>query len=312
MKKTIFSLLILVIVLVGIWLYFKKTNNLSTEGISTELSSVNYSCSSGKTIRAAFYDGETKSAAAAGEPPIPGGSVKIKLSDGRIMTLLQTISASGIRYANKDESFVFWSKGNSALVLEDGVEKNYIGCIAVSPEQSGENLSQIYSNSKLGFTLRLPNMVASTSAGYADSYKVDESYRYQLNPNRVISGVKFTIPNKTAEGTNLSKDSYIAVEWMPNVTECSAAIFLDGTHKNIDISENGVSYSVASSSNAGAGNRYDEIIYAVKNTNPCIAMRYFIHHTVVQNYPPGTIREFDRSALLREFDSIRKSLVLAQ
>ena len=41
----------------------------------------------------------------------------------------QAMSASGARYANKDETFVFWNKGDTAFVTEgkDGKEA-YSGC----------------------------------------------------------------------------------------------------------------------------------------------------------------------------------------
>ena len=41
----------------------------------------------------------------------------------------QAMSASGARYANKDETFVFWNKGDTAFVTEgkDGKE-TYSGC----------------------------------------------------------------------------------------------------------------------------------------------------------------------------------------
>jgi hypothetical protein len=51
------------------------------------------------------------------------------LSDGRGLTVPQAMSASGARYANKDETFVFWNKGDTAFVTEgkDGKE-TYSGC----------------------------------------------------------------------------------------------------------------------------------------------------------------------------------------
>lgn len=87
-----------------------------------------YNCDEGKTIEAAFYKGD-EAAVQPGQPPVPTGSVKITLSDGRTFSLAQTISADGGRYANSDESFVFWDKGDTALVLENGVEKDYTGCV---------------------------------------------------------------------------------------------------------------------------------------------------------------------------------------
>jgi membrane-bound inhibitor of C-type lysozyme len=46
--------------------------------------------------------------------------VILNLSDGRVLTLPQTISASGARYATSDESFVFWNKGDAAFIEESG------------------------------------------------------------------------------------------------------------------------------------------------------------------------------------------------
>ncbi len=67
-------------------------------------------------------------------------------------------------------------------------------------------------------------------------------------------------------------------------------------------------YSVATSSGAAAGNRYEEMIFAFPASSPCTAVRYYIHSTAVGNYPEGSVREFDREALLAEFDAIRKTI----
>ena len=46
------------------------------------------------------------------------GKVSLILIDGRELTLPQTISGSGARYANNDESIVFWNKGDTAFIQE--------------------------------------------------------------------------------------------------------------------------------------------------------------------------------------------------
>ncbi|HTW97059.1 MAG TPA: MliC family protein, partial [Candidatus Methylomirabilis sp.] len=96
---------------------------------------------------------------APGEPPIPTGSVKIVLSDGRNFDLPQTISADGSRYANSDESFVFWSVGDGALVLENNAEKDYTGCV-VQPTQSSPTEAtstwKIYRSDVYGFEFKYP------------------------------------------------------------------------------------------------------------------------------------------------------------
>ena len=42
---------------------------------------------------------------------------------GLLFKSSQVISGSGARYANADESFVFWNKGNTAFVTEGLDEK---------------------------------------------------------------------------------------------------------------------------------------------------------------------------------------------
>jgi membrane-bound inhibitor of C-type lysozyme len=74
-----------------------------------------FACKAGKTIAATFY----------------ADSVKLKLSDGRSLTMPQVLSGSGARYANADESFVFWNKGDNAFITEGKANKEtFSGCVA--------------------------------------------------------------------------------------------------------------------------------------------------------------------------------------
>jgi membrane-bound inhibitor of C-type lysozyme len=73
-----------------------------------------FNCKDGKSIDATFYTDK----------------VELKLSDGRSLSLPQAMSASGARYANKDESFVFWNKGNTAFITEGARGKEtYSDCL---------------------------------------------------------------------------------------------------------------------------------------------------------------------------------------
>ena len=282
----------------GIWYANNKVNKSpSLLPSPSPIAQVIYICNGDKTIDAAFYKGEPKPVEP-GEPPIPSGSVKIVLSDGRNFDLPQTISADGGRYANSDESFVFWSKGNGALVLENNVEKSYIGCIVLAKDPGG--LPKVYLDGTVGFSIRYP----------AD-YSIDTSYKYQaFGPGKDISGVKFTIPSNLATGTNLSSfDTGVSVEIIPATQDCNAGLFLDGNVSVQIVNDNGVEYSFASTIGATAGNRYEEEVWAIPGTNPCIAVRYFIHSTNIGNYPVGTVSEFDRATLISQFDKIRQSLI---
>ena len=94
----------------------------------TPVSSVRYDCAQGRTLTAEYFTGPTRTAPSSA--PIPGGHVVLTLSDGKKLTLPQTLSGSGIRYANPDESFVFWSKGDTAFV-EEGANQTvtYKDCV---------------------------------------------------------------------------------------------------------------------------------------------------------------------------------------
>ena len=71
-------------------------------------------CDAGKRLDAVFVNGGR-------------ASVTLTLSDGRELSLPQALSASGARYANNSESFVFWNKGNTAFIEENG-KMTYTGC----------------------------------------------------------------------------------------------------------------------------------------------------------------------------------------
>ncbi len=148
-------------------------------------------------------------------------------------------------------------------------------------------------------------------AFYANTLKFVVMEDTALGEGKEISGVKFTIPVSITEGTNLSStDTGISIEEISNPAICTPERFMSDPQNVRQVSENGVDYVVADESGAGAGNFYEERVYAIPGTMPCVAIRYFIHSTNVGNYEPGTVAEFDRAALLKEFDKIRHSLKL--
>ena len=79
----------------------------------TPVATATFKCQGGKSIEATFY----------------ASSVSLTLSDGRSLTVPQAMSGSGARYANKDETLVFWNKGDTAFVTEGNDGKDtYSGC----------------------------------------------------------------------------------------------------------------------------------------------------------------------------------------
>jgi membrane-bound inhibitor of C-type lysozyme len=298
---TVTILAFIAVIGAGIWYASKPpAAPTTTKPISQMIAKVSYLCRDGKGITASYSKGEPV-AVKPGERPVPNESVSLVLSDSRQLTLPETISASGIRYANGDESFIFWSKGNGAFVMENN-NQTYAGCVALVPDTGG--LSKTYADGTAGFSIRYP-----------EDYSIDMNYRYQaLGPGKEIGGVKFTIPASIATGTNLSSyDTGVSVEEIPStpIPECKASLFTGFPAKEGIITDNGVEYSYATTSDAGAGNFYEEAVWAVPGINHCVAVRYLIHSMNIGNYPSGAVRVFDRQALLDQFDNIRRSLLIA-
>jgi membrane-bound inhibitor of C-type lysozyme len=304
MSKTGTVIIVVIIAVLALvaweWRYspiFSQLFGATTQG--QLIAQAHYQCDGGKTIDASYYGGGQSASTTSTGQPVPTGSVQLTLSDNRAMTLPQTISADGTRYANADESFVFWGKGNGAIVLENNQEQSFTGCIQVQSDPGG--LPQVYESGSNGFSLRYPA-----------NYTAVSTYTYQeMGPGKSISGVKFSIDPAIATGTNLSTDSYVSVEEIPNTTSCTADKFLAGATASV-LDDGTTQYSYASSTDAGAGNRYEEQVFALPGTNPCIAVRYFIHYGAIENYPAGAVTEFNHDALVSQFDAIRKTLTIVQ
>lgn len=130
MKKSTFIALITLLIIFGGLLYIAYTNK-ETPAPNITTKSSTYTCKDKKIINvmfhtATFNDPQTSKNS---EPTLTTESADLTLSDGRNLHLSQTVSASGAKYTNNDESFIFWTKGTSAIILENNKEGAYLDCI---------------------------------------------------------------------------------------------------------------------------------------------------------------------------------------
>jgi membrane-bound inhibitor of C-type lysozyme len=129
---------VIIIFVLGVWFYAQPKISLApveNQPAGQFIVAAKFFCDKDKTIDANFYSGKTISSTDPNIPPIPGGSVSLKLSDGRNMNLPHVISADGGRYANADESFVFWNRGDTAFINENNIQ-TYSNCITSSGNKS--------------------------------------------------------------------------------------------------------------------------------------------------------------------------------
>lgn len=155
------------------------------------------------------------------------------------------------------------------------------------------------------------NHVLGYSIMYPWDWRLDAAYVYPgFGPDHPIHGVAFEIPEYMAKGTNLSHHlTNVSVESREGRGACDARRFIPDPTDMHDVTEFGRTWSVATQQDAGAGNFYDIKVFVVKDSSPCVAVRYFIHSMNIGNYEPATVKEFDRAALMRMFDEVRKTLV---
>lgn len=151
------------------------------------------------------------------------------------------------------------------------------------------------------------------SIAYPPQWKVDPNYvSVSLGPDHEIKGVSFAIPDGFQPGTNLShNDTALSVESVPG-KDCTPSQFVEPAEHVHSVHADGRRYSAATSQDAGAGNRYETLLFVVDGTSPCIAVRYFLHSTAFENYDPGTIKRFDRAKVIAAFDAIRATLTLGK
>ncbi len=115
MKNFLIIVVVLVVVAGGAFYFYQKSNpSAPVLDVKNVINSANFNCAAGKSIQAAFFKDQ----------------VALSLSDGRKILLPQAISASGARYANADESFVFWNKGDTAFVDEVSTT-TFADCVVV-------------------------------------------------------------------------------------------------------------------------------------------------------------------------------------
>ncbi len=151
---------------------------------------------------------------------------------------------------------------------------------------------------------------------YQTGMRIDENYTNDvypaLGPAYKLSGVAFFVPKELITGTNLSADSHISIEVLPEKALCEATSFLGDQINSQTVTVVGdTTYTVAKGGGAGAGNLYEEIVSFAPSQKPCVGIRLFIHSTNIGNYDPGTIKAFDRVKLDTIYEVMRSSLKLS-
>ncbi len=91
-----------------------------TTRIPSQSQTYTFACASDKTIRATFHTDKDPRV----DLVLNNGDTDVNWS----FSLPQVISASGAKYANSDDSMIFWTRGDTAFIQDRG-NVTYTDCI---------------------------------------------------------------------------------------------------------------------------------------------------------------------------------------
>jgi hypothetical protein len=95
------------------------------------------------------------------------------------------------------------------------------------------------------------------------------------------------------------------------VSTCTEPLSFGGPETILgETTVNGVNFTKSEGGGVGAGNIYEQVYHRSVHNGSCIEVTYFVHYANIGNYTPGTVTEFDRTALYQQLDEILASLIL--
>lgn len=108
-KRTLYISAFVLVFTIGAYYYLHIVNSEGNSNVDKQ--NITYLCEEGKSFEVA----------------IDGSTARIYLDNENDYSLKHVMSASGAKYANTDETIIFWSKGSEAFILEND-ERTYTEC----------------------------------------------------------------------------------------------------------------------------------------------------------------------------------------
>lgn len=275
---------VVVVLGVALWFFFFRTPRIEPV-VPVADSVTHYACRNG-TIDAIYGD----------------SSVMLATSDGRIVTLPQVVSGSGIRY--EKDRLVFVSKGDNAFledegkkVIDDCVINNTLGI------PSSDSEEQVFIDQGKTITFLYPKKVLLSSAGigYTPSWRVNTQ-------TLGIVLAKLTIPKTTQPKTNFSEAVFTVGTSSDAVAIKQCLVATNGEVAKGKTTINGISYAVTELGDAGAGNFYTTKSYRTLRNDQCYVIEYTVHSTNIGAYSPDQgISEFNAASVVKDLEGIVQS-----
>lgn len=245
--------------------------------------------------------------------------VDLVLSDGRSVTLPQTVSGSGIRY--EKDSIVFIGKGDDAFLTEND-KTTFTNCVAATVTDGKDTIatstkgtttatggsvstaagiSTFVSNSgNFMFTYPKGFIVSSGGVGYNTNWRVNTTDSGKLL-------VKLTSPKNYAltTKTNLSNLTFTVGASSDKNVVANCLSIANGETRGGIITLGGVDFTKILLTDAGAGNLYTTTSYRAVKDAMCYAIETTIHSTNLGNYSPDQgIKQYDTDEVSNALNKI--------
>lgn len=216
-----------------------------------------------------------------------------------VVVILLIVVAGGFFFLGSQ----FSGTGQPASVSTTTVSTGTGGTATTPPDDT--SAWQVYGTAL--FTIRYPDIftVNQISAG--------DEWRTGANGDAGTLDFSLTLPKSFEPGTNFG-DAKLTVGHSANTASVADCLKPDasggpGTSMTTRVI-NGVTFTVFTSSDAGAGNLYDTTSYRTVQNKTCVAVEYTIHYSQFANYPAGSITQFDETKVQAKLDSVVDTFTL--
>jgi len=150
----------------------------------------------------------------------------------------------------------------------------------------------------------------SVALGYSDEF-APVDYQLPFDPRGTpLATLYFIDPSFYYPTTNLIEAALMLTATSdPGVVSTCTQVSRSGETVTGQVSINGYAFTRSEFSGAAAGNRYDQVFYRTVWQDKCFEVIFLVHSANIDNYPPGTVVEFDRTALLAKFEAVLATFV---
>ena len=205
----------------------------------------------------------------------------------------------------KDEACSFWrgvlpSTQEYLIKVKAQVSGAFDMRVAIDPPGTVSQTFN-YADPQGRFTLSYPDDFAPAYYNGGEVTKIPPGFSLQY------------IDTEQLNSTNLSEVYFLlGVSDDPqDVATCTQPLSLGAPETVLgETNVNGVSFTKSEATGVGAGNVYEQVYLRTVHNGSCYEVTYFVHYGNIGNYPPGTVTEFDRTALYQQLDEILASLIL--